>query len=115
MSAGMTCERRASRPLRRARASTVRGALTAGIGLIALAASTATAQAGGTVTRTYTTEATQGTFVVPAGVEAIDVVAVGGAGASSSAASGGLGARVEGALSVTPGSTLYVEVGAKVT
>lgn len=113
MSTGMTCEPRASRALRRARASAVRGVLTAGIGLIALAASTATAQAGGTVTRTYTTEATQGTFVVPAGVEAIDVVAVGAAGASSSAAKGGLGARVEGELSVNPGSTLYAEVGAK--
>jgi hypothetical protein len=84
------------------------------LGLLALSGACPSAMAaGGTVTRTYTTEGTQGTFVVPAGVEAIDVVVVGGAGASSSAAKGGLGARVEGELSVIPGSTLYAEVGAK--
>jgi hypothetical protein len=59
------------------------------LGLLALSGACPSAiAAGATVTRTYTTEGTQGMFVVPAGVEAIDVVVVGGAGASSSAAKG---------------------------
>jgi hypothetical protein len=83
-------------------------------GLLALSGVCSSAiAAGGTVTRSYTTEGTQGAFVVPAGVETVDVAAVGGAGASSAAAKGGLGARAEAEVSVVPGSTLYVEVGAK--
>jgi hypothetical protein len=101
------------RTLRRAGGRATSGAVLA-LCLLAFSGACASAMAaGGTVTRTYSTEGTQGTFVVPAGVEAIDVAAVGGAGASSLSATGGLGARVEGELSVTPGSTLYVEVGAK--
>ena len=49
-------------------------------------------------------------FTVPTGVFSIDVSAVGARGASTSS-QGGLGALVEGELSVTPGETLYVEVG----
>ncbi len=79
--------------------------------LVSMAAS-ASAQAG-TVTRSYTSEGTEGTFVVPAGVESIDVVAVGGNGGSTFESEGGSGARVEGTLGVTPGSTLYVEVGSE--
>ncbi|HEY1834868.1 MAG TPA: fibronectin type III domain-containing protein [Solirubrobacteraceae bacterium] len=49
-------------------------------------------------------------FTVPAGVTSVDVTAVGGHGGSA-ATTGGAAARVSGALSVTPGETLYVEVG----
>jgi hypothetical protein len=50
------------------------------------------------------------TFAVPAGVTSVEVTAVGGHGGSA-AASGGAAAQVTGKLSVTPGETLYVEVG----
>src|SRR5262245_50860907 len=50
------------------------------------------------------------TFVVPAGVSSVDVVAVGGSGAAASS-TGGRGATVTGTLSVTPAQVLYVEVG----
>jgi hypothetical protein len=54
---------------------------------------------------------TEQTFVVPPGVETIHVVLLGGrGGAGVTGGAGGAGARVEGDLSVTPGSTLYVEV-----
>ena len=62
------------------------------------------------------------TFTVPDGVTSIEVVAAGAAGESFSAEEfgyrfisedrGGKGAQVSGELSVTPGQTLYVEVGA---
>lgn len=52
-------------------------------------------------------------WVVPDGITSITVVAIGApGGAGSGGAAGGIGARVEGTLSVTPGTTLYVEVGA---
>ncbi len=69
------------------------------------------ARAAGTVTRVYELEGEQGTFVVPAGVESIQVAAVGGGGGFGMQAEGGWGARVSGQLSVVPGSALYVEVG----
>jgi Glycine rich protein len=50
------------------------------------------------------------TFTVPAGVSSVHVVAVGGAGGATNAA-GGAAAEVTGNLPVTPGQTLYVEVG----
>ncbi len=89
--------------------------LTVALGVLALAGPCASAQAsGGTVTRTYSEAGSERTFVVPAGVESIQVVAIGGEGGWNEQAEveGGLGARVNGRLSVTPGSTLYVEVGA---
>ncbi len=49
-------------------------------------------------------------FVVPSGVFGVDVVAVGARGGSAGGA-GGVGAQVDGEVSVTPGETLYVEVG----
>jgi hypothetical protein len=55
------------------------------------------------------------TFVVPAGVTTLDVVAVGGKGADTLYALGGYGARVNATIPVTPGETLYVEVGGKGT
>lgn len=51
-------------------------------------------------------------FVVPSGVTSITVVALGGrGGAGINGAPGGSGARVQGVLAVTPGSTLYIQVG----
>ncbi len=49
-------------------------------------------------------------FQVPTGVYELDVSAVGGHGGSTSGA-GGAGALVNSELSVTPGETLYIEVG----
>lgn len=49
-------------------------------------------------------------FVVPGGVTSIHVVAIGGRGGESDVA-GGVAAQVSGDLVVTPGQTLYVEVG----
>jgi hypothetical protein len=53
------------------------------------------------------------TFPVPAGVTSIHVVAVGGRGGigTGSGAPGGMGARVTTDLSVSPGQTVFVEVG----
>ncbi len=53
------------------------------------------------------------TFTVPAGITSLDVFAVGGRGGDTpAAAQGGQGAEVTGTVSVTPGQTLYVLVGA---
>jgi hypothetical protein len=50
-------------------------------------------------------------FVVPAGVSALGVIAVGGGGGTGSGQGGGAGAVASGQLRVTPGSALYVLVG----
>ena len=62
-------------------------------------------------TASFVTGAEQ-TFVVPAGVSSVHVVALGAPGASGGA-SGGRGAWVSGDLPVAPGQTLFVEVGGK--
>lgn len=68
-------------------------------------------------TQTFSFTGAQQTYTVPAGVTAIHITAVGAAGENSSfdgtinRAKGGVGAEVSGTLSVTPGQTLYVEVG----
>src|SRR4051812_37628472 len=49
-------------------------------------------------------------YVVPAGVTALHVVAIGAQGGSGTGA-GGLGHQVTGDVAVTPGQTVYVEVG----
>ncbi|HTU76761.1 MAG TPA: RICIN domain-containing protein [Trebonia sp.] len=49
-------------------------------------------------------------FAVPLGLTSIHVVAIGGAGGSGYVP-GGLGARVEADVRVSPGSTIYAEVG----
>ena len=65
----------------------------------------------------YTYTGAEQTFTVPAGVFSVNVEAVGGQGGSMrpeytlAGAAGGLAAQVSGELSVTPGETLYVEVG----
>ena len=71
---------------------------------------------GMTLTCTYTT-AGEDTFVVPAGVTKFEVTAIGapgGAGHSGFGGAGGvggLGARAIAPLTLSPGQTLYVEVG----
>ena len=56
------------------------------------------------------TGATQ-TFTVPDGVTSLHVVAKGSRGGSSGRIFGGLGGTLEADLAVTPGQTLYIEVG----
>jgi hypothetical protein len=50
-------------------------------------------------------------YTVPAGVTRVDVVAVGGEGARTPDRRGGRAAHIVGTLDVTPGQTLYAEVG----
>jgi hypothetical protein len=68
-------------------------------------------ESGMTVTCTFSTAGSEGTFVVPAGVNSVHVVADGGGGGGSLGGSGGPGAQVSANLNVTPGSTLFTEVG----
>jgi hypothetical protein len=50
-------------------------------------------------------------FVVPTGVYQVQVLAIGGQGGESNGPAGGESAEVKGPVDVTPGQTLYVEVG----
>ena len=50
-------------------------------------------------------------FTVPAGVTSVHVVAIGGSGGSTAAATGGTGARLTADVPVQGGQVLYVEVG----
>ena len=63
-------------------------------------------------TQTFSTPG-ESTFVVPPGVSSITVAATGaqGGGGFAAGCEGGFGASVNGTLAVTPGDTLYVEVG----
>jgi hypothetical protein len=63
-------------------------------------------------TQTFAYTGGEQVFVVPAGVTTLHVVAIGGAGGPSEFA-GGVAAQVIGDIVVTPGQTLYVEVGGK--
>jgi hypothetical protein len=67
--------------------------------------------ASATVSQTFHYTGSEQTFVVPTGVTSVGVVAIGGRGGNGDIALGGRGARVSGDLGVTPGETLYVEVG----
>jgi hypothetical protein len=62
------------------------------------------------VTESFSAAGKEQSFVVPAGVYRVNVLAVGASGAASAGA-GGSGAQVTGELEVTPGETLFVEVG----
>jgi hypothetical protein len=85
--------------------------------LLALAACTAAGAAAlfpaqalaGTAVETYSTPG-ETAFVVPNGVSQIHIDAFGAAGGTTSVA-GGAGAEVQGDLSVSPGETLFLEVG----
>jgi len=75
-------------------------------------------RAGTTASCTYTAVG-EAAFTVPAGVTSLDVVAIGARGGDGTGGDGfggtpgvgGRGARVEATLDVTPGDTLYAEVG----
>jgi putative Ig domain-containing protein len=69
-------------------------------------------------TCTYSYTGTEQTFVVPAGVTSVNVVAIGAAGGNGATpvgggtgGTGGAGEIVSAAVAVQPGTTLYVEVG----
>ena len=68
-------------------------------------------------TKSFTYTGGEQEFKVPSGITSVHVEAVGGAGGvgghffSPVGGSGGVGAVVSGVLAVTPGKTLYVEVG----
>ena len=70
-----------------------------------------------TISETFDYTGAEQTFIVPAGVFTVHVIADGGRGGNAKpgtaepGGAGGLGAKVSGDLSVTPGETLYVEVG----
>ena len=118
-----------ARPSRRVRHVVARSAAlglslsTAAVGLIVPIASSAhaatlpsqCAQTAGTVTCNYLPTGAEQQFDVPAGVTDLQVAAVGGAGADLAyqlgMTYGGLGAVVTAGLPVTPGQSLYVEVG----
>ena len=66
----------------------------------------------GTTTCTFSPTGAEDTFVVPAGVSTIHVVATGAPGAvAQNGGTAGRGARVSTDLAVSPGQTLYVNVG----
>ncbi|MFF4901789.1 Ig-like domain repeat protein [Streptomyces sp. NPDC001068] len=97
------------RPVR----ATRRGALLAAAVLPAavMVLPTATPAAAAPVTLTFTAGADQ-PFTVPSGITQLSVTATGDAGQNGpSGGVGGSGAAVSGTLGVTPGSTLYVNVG----
>jgi Glycine rich protein len=62
-------------------------------------------------TKIFSAVGTESIFVVPAGVHDLSIVAIGGSGGDAQDGKGGAGAKVSGHLGVTPGQTLYVEVG----
>src|SRR5262245_9489481 len=59
----------------------------------------------------FTYTGSEQTFTVPDGVHKLVVAAAGGRGGSTTDAAGGKGAVVGAFVAVTPGATLYVEVG----
>jgi hypothetical protein len=61
-------------------------------------------------TQTFLYTGTEQTFIVPLGVQSVEVVAIGGNGGSADAIAGGVPAKVSADLSVSPGQLLYVEV-----
>jgi large repetitive protein len=69
------------------------------------------AQVGSMVVCSFASTGAEQSFVVPAGVNAVTVSAVGAAGGTNFSAAGGLGGTATASVAVTAGSTLYVEVG----
>ncbi|HEY2141904.1 MAG TPA: choice-of-anchor D domain-containing protein [Solirubrobacteraceae bacterium] len=65
-----------------------------------------------TITESFASTGAEQAFTVPVGVSSVRVEAIGASGAGSGLASGGAGADVVGALPVTAGEVLYVEVAA---
>jgi hypothetical protein len=75
---------------------------------LALAWAAAPVQA---ATQTFTFTGAEQTFTVPGGVTSVHVVAIGAGGGAATDSVGGVAAEVAGDVTVTPGQTLYVEVG----
>ncbi len=115
---GRAADRPHAHPARvRARRRAIGGAsLAAALVLSAAAASASAAGPPPTVEETFPSNGAEQTFVVPIGVSSVRVQAIGAAGEGGLLApggtpgSGGAGAAVAGALPVTAGETLYVEV-----
>ncbi len=85
----------------------------AALGLGAIAPTGALAGTPPTVTETFPATGFEQSFTVPAGVSSVRVEAIGAAGESGfNGTSGGSGADVVGALPVSAGESLYVEVAA---
>lgn len=89
----------------------LRRALLAAAVLLAAQIPGSVALAADPVELVFSSTGAEQTFEVPAGVQSVHVVLVGGRGGTGyQGSAGGFGARVEGDLAVTPGTTLYVEV-----
>lgn len=102
--------RKGSRNGRRMPRGRMAGAVvTAGTALALVAPAGASASAL-TTTRIFSATGAEQSFVVPAGISRISVLAIAGAGGDA-LGTGGQGAQVSAALPVTPGETLYLEVG----
>jgi IPT/TIG domain-containing protein len=86
----------------------VRAVVAVVIGLFVWLAAAARASAEEPVVRTFNPISAEQTFVVPAGVTEINVQAIGGKGGRTR---GGSAAEVNAEVAVTPGETLYIEVG----
>ncbi|MCW3065800.1 MAG: hypothetical protein JWN32_2972, partial [Solirubrobacterales bacterium] len=72
----------------------------------------ATAQAAPCTATPFTSTGSEQSCTVPAGVHAVNVTAIGAHGSDACVGNhGGRGATVSATLSVTPGQTLFVEVG----
>jgi len=88
-------------------------ALGVGVALLPSTAQAAAACTGASTVRcTFAPTGAEQTFTVPAGVDHLDVLAVGAAGGPGAAVEAGIGAEVTGTLTgLTAGEVLYVEVG----
>ena len=127
----MTLDKAGSGPLtcgrsKKSAGGSARGRLAIWVSCALLTALTVPGAAQAT-TQTFTYTGGEQTFTVPAGVSVVEVLAIGGHGGSGSNAPngpggvpgapgslgrpGGVADEVRGQLSVTPGETLYVEVG----
>lgn len=88
-------------------------AVTWGMGAASAALPQACVQpaADGPVTCTYRTTDDEQSLVIPGGVTTVHVMAVGGRGGAGPYSQPGAAGRATGDVTVTPGSTLYIEVG----
>jgi hypothetical protein len=111
---------RAWRPLAEGRGPASR-LVAAGLSVIAFVAIWPVASAEATSCQsssvTFSSTGAEQCYVVPSGVSELALTAIGGSGGAAvfPATPGGAGAVVSGMLAVTPGETLYVEVGANGT
>jgi hypothetical protein len=86
-------------------------ALAAAVAMALPAALAGPAAAALPLSETFSFTGAEQTYTVPAGIESLRVVAIGGRGGSTLGGSGGFGASVMADIAVSEGETLYVEVG----